>query len=161
MIAVINSSPLISLAVINQLSLLKGIFTVVHVPAHVYQEVLAYEAQKPGAYRIQLARLKVTSVADEMTAKVLSYQLDRGEAEVIALGCKIMPDFVIIDELKGRRIGKYLGLNVTGTIGLLLMAKELQLINKIRPFLDDLIEKGIWISDKLYSQALTLAREKD
>jgi hypothetical protein len=162
MIAVINASPLISLALIDQIDLLQKIFTSVYVPGHVYQEVVDEETQRPGANIIrQAVWLKVIPINDEITTGILSYQLDRGEAEVIALGCEMKADLLIIDELKGRKIARHLGLNVSGTLGILLMARELKLIPDIKPCIDQLIAKGIWISEKLYNQVLKMEKEID
>lgn len=162
MIAVINASPLISLAIINQLNILREIFTEVYVPSHVYQEVLDDKMERPGTERLRSADwLKVVPVNNQLSVDILSYTLDRGEAEVLALGYELKPDFVIIDELKGRKIAKYLEIEVIGTLGLLLMAKELKIFSEVKPLMQQLIEKGIWISSKLYNEVLMLAQETE
>jgi len=50
--------------------------------------------------------------------------LDQGEAEVLALAEAHPPRLVVIDELRGRRYAQRLGLPLTGTLGILLLAKE-------------------------------------
>jgi predicted nucleic acid-binding protein len=50
--------------------------------------------------------------------------LDEGEASVLALAEELDASLVIVDERKGRRYAKRLGLAVTGTMGILLLAKE-------------------------------------
>lgn len=162
MIAVINASPLISLAVIDQLDILREIFSTVYVPFHVYNEVVDDKNERRGAELLKTKDwLEVVTVSNKSSVDLLSYQLDRGEAEVITLGYELKPDFLIIDELKGRKMAKHLNIDVIGTLGLLLMAKEMRLINEVKPFMNQLLEKGIWISTKLYSEVMALADEKE
>jgi len=50
---------------------------------------------------------------------------------------------------------------VIGTLGLLLMSKELKIIAEVKPLMQQLKKKGIWISNKLYDEVLRLAQETD
>ena len=58
-----------------------------------------------------------------------------------------------IDELVARNIAESLGLKVSGTVGILLKAKELKLIGKLKPYLNDLRNKNVWISDEVYKMS--------
>ena len=86
--------------------------------------------------------------------------LDEGEAEVIILAKEQDADLVIMDEIMGRRIAKQFNLTVTGTIGVLLKAKERGFVNVIKELLTELQEKGTWLNTKLISKALELANEE-
>ena len=86
--------------------------------------------------------------------------MDKGEAEMITLAEEMNAEAVLIDDLKARKIAKLRGLNVIGTIGVLLDAKEKGVIKELKPLLDELIEKGIRIRRELYDHALELANEK-
>lgn len=66
----------------------------------------------------------------------------------------------IIDEDKARKVALLNGLNVTGTIGILLDAKKKEKISELRPFLDRLMVNGIYISENLYENALLQVLEK-
>ena len=92
-------------------------------------------------------------------AELLLTDLDRGEAEVIALAQELNADLVIIDERLARRHAKRLGLNLTGTLGVLLKAKRQGLLPAIKPLIDQLRHGGIWLSDALVAEALKLAEE--
>ncbi len=74
--------------------------------------------------------------------------MGRGEAEVIALA-KETGQRIIMDEQKGRNVAKRLGLNVTGTIGILLKAEKLHLIGNAYEKIRDLKGKGFYVSDAL------------
>lgn len=127
-----------------------------------YHEVLGNETERPGSEVLKAANwLKVVRVSNQITVDILSYSLDPGEAEVLALAYQLKPDFVIIDELKGRKMANYLGIDVIGTLGLLLMSKELKIIAEVKPLMQQLKKKGIWISNKLYDEVLRLAQETD
>ena len=75
--------------------------------------------------------------------------LHSGEAEVIVLANELDADLVIIDETLGRRFAKNAGLRVTGTIGVLIKAKEQGYITSVMPLLNELKDNGIWFSAKL------------
>lgn len=85
--------------------------------------------------------------------------LDKGEAEAIVLANEIDADLIILDETLGRFHANHIGLKITGTIGILLKAKENKIIDKIKPILEELAQKGIWLSKKLIRQTLIKASE--
>jgi len=76
------------------------------------------------------------------------YGLDTGETEGLTLALEIgAPNaFVIMDELPGRRAAVQLGINHTGTLGLLLNAKALGILPAVKPELDRLDELGFRVS---------------
>jgi len=74
--------------------------------------------------------------------------LGKGESEVIALS-KDTGVRIIIDDLKARKIAETLGLNITGTIGILLKAEKLGLIESAYAKARELKDKGFYVSDEL------------
>ncbi len=157
--AVINTTPLISLAIINNLSLLDELFEKVYIPNAVFKE-----ATRKGKNKTKFietwGKNKILNIIDVKEKAALELILDEGEAEVIVLAQEKEIDLVIIDEDKARKIAKLNNLNVTGTIGILLDAKKYEKILQLKPFLDKLIAEGIYISRHLYINALVLANEK-
>lgn len=97
---------------------------------------------------------------NKKAVEYLELMIDRGETETIVLAEEINADAVLIDDLKARRIANLRGLNVIGTIGVLLDAKEEGIIHELKPLLDEQIKKKIRISKELYEHALELANEK-
>ncbi|MFM5892234.1 MAG: DUF3368 domain-containing protein [Dolichospermum sp.] len=65
-----------------------------------------------------------------------------------------------MDERKGRKVAQSLGLNITGILGVLLEAKQKELIMNIKPIVDQLILKAEFrISETLYRKVLTITEE--
>jgi uncharacterized protein len=67
---------------------------------------------------------------------------------------------ILLDEKLGRFHAKHADLKVTGTIGILLRAKTEGLIDNLKPLLNELTEKGVWINVKLMEEILDKAGER-
>ncbi len=74
--------------------------------------------------------------------------LGQGEAEVIALATETGMK-AIIDDLKARKVAETLDLNITGTIGILLKAENLGLIDSAYSKAKELKDIGFYVSDEL------------
>lgn len=147
-IIVADSSPLVGLARIGQLGMLPRLARRVVVPAHVWEEV-TWSRTAPGAEEI-LAQswFEILSGDKERTERLFNI-VDRGEAEAIALAEGLPDALLLIDERKGRRVAESLGLRKVGTLGLLVMAKEAGLIERIRPLIEELSASNIYIRKEL------------
>ncbi len=66
---------------------------------------------------------------------------------------------MILDERKGRRYARRLGRGMIGTVGLLLLAKEKNLLEGIAGPLRRLEEAGLHLGSKLTEEALRRADE--
>ena len=157
---VVNSTPLISLSIINQLDLLRLIFDYVYIPVAVHNEVIIKGEGKNGhtellsADWIQVINIKNTSMKQAMLAR-----LDEGEAEVIALANELKIERVCIDEIAGRRYACFMGLDTIGTLGILLIAKKRGFVDEVKPLMDKLIDNHIYIDKRLYQDILIRAGE--
>lgn len=80
--------------------------------------------------------------------------LDEGEASVIQLALECGYRCVCLDDLRGRRIAAASGLQVTGVLGLLALAKKTGLIPAIKPYCDRLLERGAWYSPHVIQRVL-------
>ena len=85
--------------------------------------------------------------------------VDIGEASAMALASEIHTDLLIIDDAAARRFAKNLGLNITGTVGVILSAKLNGIIPFVEPFITKLQQTNFRISDWLIAQILTEAGE--
>jgi hypothetical protein len=121
-------------------------------------EFLATETESRRKDLSQAGWIHVTAVDNPRHARSF-VGLDQGEAETLALAIEQDARLVIIDEFKGRRFARRLGLPLTGTMGVLLLAKENDLVDKIAPMIDQLQELGFHISSELVSAVLSLANE--
>ncbi len=153
-----NTTPIISLLKVGKLEILKELYQEIFIPYEVYLEI---EAGKNKEYYIDLTKEKWIRIVKIQSEKSLLFflDLDKGEAEAIVLANETNADLIILDETLGRFHAKHIGLNVTGTIGILLKAKENGIIDKIKPILNELSQKGIWLSETLIKQTLTKASE--
>ena len=141
-----NTTPIISLASIKKLDLLREIFKEIIIPEAVYDEIKAKESY--GYKEVECEFIKVMAIKGEIYRDLLFSQLDPGEAETIMLAKETSADLVIIDENLGYQIAKNSGLNVIRTLSVLLKAKEKGVITEIKPLLDEMISKGRWYSKR-------------
>jgi predicted nucleic acid-binding protein len=90
----------------------------------------------------------------------LQRDLDRGEAESIALALELRADLILLDEQEGRHAAQHMGLSTTGVVGILLEAKVSGHVASVRPHLDALRnEAGFFLSEALCQEILRLAGE--
>jgi len=153
-----NTTPILSLLKIGKLDILRELYGKVQIPRAVYNEI---EAGKDKDYYADVGVLdwiEITPIQSP-SARLYLFDLDDGEAETIILAQEQSADIAIIDEKLGRRYATQLNIPVTGTIGILLRAKERGLITAVAPLLQELRNKSSWISDNLYERALRLAGE--
>jgi predicted nucleic acid-binding protein len=156
MIVVTNSTPIISLAKIDKLHLLRDIFGKIYVPNAVYKEVVLKGKGRPGSKEIEEAEwVESKEVYNIISKKHLLAYLDEGEAEVILLADELSASLVIMDERKGYEVlSNLLNIKVIGTIAILSMAKDLGLVENIKPYLDKMKANGVWIDDQIYAISL-------
>ena len=86
-------------------------------------------------------------------------KLHDGEVEVMMLAQEIKADVVIIDDYAARKTAEYLGLPLTGTLGVLIKAKRNGFIQKVMPIIDKLTMNGIYLSEDLKQQVRNLVDE--
>ncbi len=154
-----NATPIISLSLVGHLVLLEKLYSEVIVPPAVAAEVLAGGYRRVGVSEFQQASwLKQRPLTDPRRADLL-VDLDRGEAEVIALAQELNADLVIIDERLGRRHARRLGLSITGTLGVLLKAKQAGFVPELAPLVTRLRQGSIHLGDSVVAKVLRLAGE--
>ncbi|MEW6681001.1 MAG: DUF3368 domain-containing protein, partial [bacterium] len=130
---VVNTSPWIALSICGQTSLLNKLYAKVYLPFKVKEEILVGGEQGLGVQELKASPwLLIEKVADMEKIKLL-YELEQGEAEVIILAKEKGIKQVLIDEKIARLQAKVLGLEVIGTLGLLLKAKKKGLLSSIKP----------------------------
>lgn len=153
-----NTTPILSLLKINKLEILKELYGQVIIPNAVYQEV---EAGKHKEFYKDLTQFDWLIIKDIKDTNSREYfiDFDDGEAEVLILAKEINADLVILDEILGRRYAEILKFNLTGTLGVLLKAKEKKIIKSLKELLNELTEKGTWLNPKLINTVLEISNE--
>jgi predicted nucleic acid-binding protein len=156
-IIVSNAGPLIALAKIERFELLRELFGKLCIPQAVYDEVVVTGTGKAGANETGQAVgdwIEVQEVKDLVMVKSLLTKLGKGESEAIALALEMKADLVLLDDYKARATAEFMGLNMTGTVGMLSKAQKKGIISDLRPLLDELRARGFRLSDKVYAEIL-------
>jgi predicted nucleic acid-binding protein len=158
---VINTSPAIHLHAVlpGGLSSLANLIGEVIVPCEVGQELAAGHAKDATWQEIQSLPGIHHRPHGIAVHPLLAAQIDMGEAAVIQTALDEAHDAVILDDLKARRIAQTLGLQVTGTLGILLQAKQSGLLASVRAAITLLEKRGMWIAPALAAKAIRLAGE--
>ena len=64
----------------------------------------------------------------------------------IALALEHHPQLVLMEELKGRNVARSLNINISGSVGILIQAKQQNKIAAVRPFLEQMLPQGVYYS---------------
>ena len=153
-----NTSPVLNLAIVDHLSLMHEQFGKILIPQAVFEE-LRVEEELPGSQSIREAIekgwLRIKDVKDQIFVKMLRADLDKGEAEAIALALQMNAECILLDERDARRVARSFGLKVTGVLGVLLRAKKEGKLSELRREMEELRrEAGFFIGMELYVELL-------
>ncbi|HEX3272174.1 MAG TPA: DUF3368 domain-containing protein [Ktedonobacterales bacterium] len=151
-----NTTPLITLAGISLLDLLQALYGEIWIPDEVFAE---YQAGAANPLYPPLDARPWIVIHKTSINPLVPRALDAGEAVALSLALTAQARLVLIDEHAGRAAARRLGLSITGSLGVLIEAKQRQLVPEIRPYLDQMVTQGRYISPKVRQQALRLAGE--
>ncbi len=160
MIVVSDTSCISNLLLIDQLDLLQKIYRDIYIPPVVYEEILMLE--KNGNDLSYFKSREWIFVENNFIKKISlapPKYIDQGEAQAIDLAIHIKADRLLIDERKGTDLAKGLGITTIGLLGILIIAKQNNLISSVKILLDRLIKNNFWLSNTLYQQALKFVNE--
>ncbi|MES9902264.1 MAG: DUF3368 domain-containing protein [Sedimenticola sp.] len=158
-----NTGPIIALAKLDRLDLLKATgFQRVCIPRSVYKELLGKVGPESATIDAAVEDfIKVGTISHRIeTVEQATLEIDQGERDVIRLGAVIGGDAeILLDDQAGRRAARKLGLAITGTVGLLIAAKRNGAIEQVLPMLEEMRQKGYWLSDALLAQVREMVGE--
>ncbi len=157
---VINTSPLIALvAALGELRILQYLYREVLVPYEVGKEILVGGTTNFAVPEFSRANWLSKEMAPLTISPFLLNSLDEGEASVIQLALNKNIKTVCIDEVVGRRIARLSGLLVTGSVGILLRAKQEGHPIVIKETIEKMLRQNIRLSSTVINFALKQAEE--
>jgi predicted nucleic acid-binding protein len=155
-VVVTNTTPLIALtAALGSLEVLQFLYVRVVVPFEVAQEVRAGGAFSTGVDVFESAKWLDVQTQAVVLSPFLKNSLDAGEASVIQTAINFSVPLACIDEEAGRRIARLNGLTLTGTLGVLIKAKQLGFPVDMKLAIANMRQHGIWLSQSLIDFALS------
>ncbi|MDD6811034.1 MAG: DUF3368 domain-containing protein [Lachnospiraceae bacterium] len=152
---VVNTTPLIALSNVGQMEILKKLYGEIMIPEAVYRELsVKEESICKKTVDCSLDWIQVNKIKNQMAKSMYKTQLHDGEVEVMILAKEIEADVVIIDDANAKKHAKYLELPVTGTLGVLIKAKQEGYVDELKPILYQMVQNGIYISQSLIEMCL-------
>ncbi len=158
MILVADCSPLIALASCNGLYLLEALFDTVIVPEAVYREAVVRD--KPEAQQLkEYLKDKIRKIDPSYPILPDGFS-DLGETEAMVLYRQVSADKLLIDDKRGRRVAKINHIDTIGSLGILLAAKRVGLIDPVSPYVAKILSSDIYLSTDLIATVMDIAGEK-
>lgn len=103
--------------------------------------------------------IKIQAVSDKKYQWFLETQVDVGEASAIALASEFDDVLLLLDDLKARKLPMQLKFKITGTLGVIHKAKQMSVINKVKPLIDKIVMTDFRIADNVIHEFLKLNDE--
>jgi predicted nucleic acid-binding protein len=154
-----NTSVIQYLHSLKLMHILKMLFWEINIPLEVKKEL--DNGIKQGEDLPHLDELDFVNIIDTKLSPLTEIvrDLGKGETSVILLGMEYPDSLLILDDRLARETAKNLGLRVTGTIGLLILAKEKGFIESVKLYLDKLSDIGFYLSKEHRNIILKKANE--
>ena len=143
-IVISDTSCLILFHKIGELELLRKVYEFVSTTPEVAQE---FSEELPDWIIIE-------TVKDKKYQEFLETQVDWGEASAIALAKEKDCPLLLLDDLKARKLASKLNLRFTGTLGVIHKAKQIGVIEKVKPIIEKLLSTNFRISDNVIAELL-------
>lgn len=144
-----DTSCLILLSKIDEFDLLQQLANHVYITKDIFEE---YGHEIPSWIIIK-------DVKDQHYQKIIELDIDKGEASAIALSIEFEESVLILDDLKGRKYASKLGLKFTGTLGLIMKAKQLGVLKAIKPIITKIKNTNFRFNDDLLDSIIKEAGE--
>lgn len=159
-IIVSDASPLIALAKLECLELLLALFSEVHIPHSVYLEATCARHRRDAQLIDDFVQQNVVVHNDQTTDDYKRFRsmLDEGESQALRLAAQLQCA-ILIDERLGRAVAKQQSIPVVGVMGVLLEAKTRGKIDALRPLIEQLLDNGYRLSERVIEIVLKRAGE--
>lgn len=103
--------------------------------------------------------IKIQTVSDKKYQNFLETQVDCGEASAIALATEYDDVLLLLDDLKARKLAFRLNFKITGTLGVIHKAKQMAVIENVKPLIDKLLLTDFRVADNVIDEILRLNNE--
>jgi len=165
-----NAGPLIALGKLNRLEVLSELYGEVQIPRAVYDEVVTSGLTKGASDAMTVClflRYREWPIVDVTPALLASYEpsviLDAGEKAVLALAQTMGSPLVLLDDEVARSEARRLGLQLRGTLGIIVKAcqEKILTLGQTELLMHEIsARRDIWISSKLCKQVLSELRRR-
>jgi hypothetical protein len=150
-LVIADSGAIFSLAVIDRLEILNALFDDISIPNAVWQEITL---DRTTDYYAQIYRFFRDKIKPIRGLNTLTPLMDYGESECVLLYKEHEADFLLIDDRKARAIAENFGINCIGTLGILSVARDKNLIPALKPIFEMLLANKRFYSIGLLNSLL-------
>ncbi|MGM0411444.1 MAG: DUF3368 domain-containing protein [Bacillota bacterium] len=98
--------------------------------------------------------IEVKTLSDLKYFNLMKNFVDPGEASTIALSVEMDDNKIILDDLKARKLAQKLNIEITGTIGVLIKARQKDIVKSSSSVMNKLKDEGFRISEELENELL-------
>ena len=156
-----NTTPISNFLHLDQMEILKTIFKELHVPMAVHSEIEVYFS---GDYQWQKCLdedfIIKTEVQTSRKIQELLIHLHMGEAEALCLCIENNAQLCLLDDKDARIVARLNNIPVSGTLGVLIKAKKMGIIESVKELMDRLrTDHHYWVNDAMYNKVLSLSNE--
>ncbi len=130
-----------------------------HILQQVFQNITTTEEIAAEYGKSLPSWIEVKAVVNKEYEMLLQLEVDNGEASAIALSIENGNALLILDDNKARKLAAKLQLAYTGTLGVILKAKQLGFIPAIKPVIEKIQQTNFRFSERNYHEILELAGE--
>ena len=156
---IVNSTPMIILSKIGMLSIMHRLFGEIIIPQAVYDEITCKSDVISKIIRDN-RWIKVSKISSNADRSMYKSKLHDGEVEVMILAQEMDADILaVIDDNAAKKTAKYLGINVIGTLGVLVMAKKRGYLGSIQKVIQLMKHCGFYGSTHVEEQVLKVGGE--
>ncbi len=157
---VVNASPIISLARIGCADFLSRLFDKFIIPEGVFQEITEYKYNDPAVEWLNAQNYQAIIRTIEVPEIISEWNLGKGESQVVAFACQSRDFAAAIDDRAAKKCAEVFSISISGTIAIIIKAKQMGLTPKAEPLLSALRANGFRISDQVMTTALRIVDEK-
>jgi predicted nucleic acid-binding protein len=145
---------------IGQIDLLPALYAPIYIPEQVCLELDMGRLLRPDTINPRsLVWVELVPVSQALIDSLPPNRLGTGERAVIAHAQAHRGYVAGMDDLRARQLAEAIGLKVTGTLGILLRAKQAGLVSTLEPLVNDITAQGFHLSPELHRDVLGLAGE--